>query len=665
MRTYFIILFSIAFTLSTYSQSGTVSPEDRQSIESVISLLDKGQSIEALEQINILVAKYPGEGYFRMLRGAARMYMNDVEGGRRDFLMAQQLGYMSNEMMNAATSKEYMVTKLLKDQGYDFKLDPLRGYKPVIEQKDILQGGLSAERTCFDVLFYDLTVKILPETKSIEGKNSILFTTLANTRIIQIDLFPQYTVTNILWNEKKLSFTRNFGAIFIDFGEELKAGSREVIVVEYNGVPREAPRPPWNGGFVWEKVKGRHHIGVACEHLGASSWWPNKDHLSDKPDSMRINIQVPTGYKAVSNGNLRSEKEAGKGYTNFEWFVSYPINNYNVTFYMGDFVNFNEKYTNSKGSYQIDYYVLPANLKKAGEYYAQTKDIIAVFEKVFGEYPFMNDGAAMVEAPFEGMEHQGAIAIGGNYGKSSRKRDYWTKDYDYLLVHETGHEWWGNAVAVGDMADAWINEGFTTYSEYLFAEERYGYPAYVKAAALNQKYIKNLWPIVGQKGVNEDTFLGGDIYNKGAAMLNNLRCIMDNDSLFKKIIKDYFEKYRYKITTTDDFVNIVHETTKRNYSDFFNKFLYSPDPPVLKCNFLIKNKTLSFTYNWINVGKDFEMPFCIAINDKEYIKLVGTTRLQVYNRDDVKSFFLPNEYRFDEKLVPRNSLTYYWTSWPF
>jgi aminopeptidase N len=665
MKTIFVVLFSISFTLGSYCQSGTISPEDRSSIEAVISMLDKGRSIEALEQINILVGKYPGEGYFRMLKGAAKMYMNDVEGGRRDFLMAQQLGYMSNEMMNAVTSKEYMIKKLLKDQDYDFTLDPLRGYKPVIEQKDILQGGLSAERSCFDVLFYDLTVKILPETKSIEGKNKILFTTLSNTKTIQIDLFPQFTVTNILWNEKKLSFTRNFGAIFIDFGEELKAGSHEEIVIEYNGVPREAPRPPWNGGFVWEKAKGRHHIGVACEHLGASSWWPNKDHLSDKPDSMRINIQVPAGYKAVSNGNLRSEKEADKGYTNFEWFVSYPINNYNVTFYMGDFVNFNEKYTNPKGSYQIDYYVLPSNLKKAQEYYAQTKDIIGVYEKVYGEYPFMNDGAAMVEAPFEGMEHQGAIAIGGNYGKSSKKRDYWTKDYDYLLVHETGHEWWGNAVAVGDMADAWINEGFTTYSEYLFAEEKYGYPAYVKAAALNQKYIVNLWPVVGQKGINENTFLGGDIYNKGAAMLNNLRCIMDNDTLFKKILKDYFEKYRYKITTTDDFVKLVNETTKHNYSDFFNKFLYSADPPVLKCSYVIKNKTLTFTYSWLNVGKDFEMPFCIAINDKEYIRLVGTTRLQVYNRDDVKSFFLPNEFRFDEKLVPRNSLTYYWTSWPF
>lgn len=330
---------------------------------------------------------------------------------------------------------------------------------------------------------------------------------------------------------------------------------------------------------------------------------------------------------------------------------------------MGDFVNFNEPVTNAKGTYQIDYYVLSKNLKKATEYYAQTKEIIGVYEKLFGEYPFMNDGAGMVEAPFEGMEHQSAIAIGGNYGKGN-KRNYWTKDFDYLLIHETGHEWWGNAVAIGDMADAWINEGFTTYAESLFAEEEFGYPSYVKATAFSFRSIFNIWPIVGQKGINENAFLGGDIYTKGAALLNNLRCIIDNDTLYHRILKDYFEKYKYRITTTDDFVNLVNKYTNHDFSDFFNKFLYDSDPPVLLCRYTLKNRHLSFTYMWMNVGRNFEMPFCIAVNDNEYLRLNGTTSLQTFSRDNVKSFFLPNEYRFDEELVPRNSFTYYWTSWP-
>jgi len=665
MRKIFILSILFAITFNSFCQTDIISQTDRPALETILNGLDNNNYMDALDRVNFLISKYPMNAYLQLLKGVAKMGLNDVPGARRSFNMAKQLGYDPTSVyLNVMTSKEYRVNLMLKDMGSDIKLDPLRDFKPVIEPKDTLQGALRAERNCFDVFFYDLTVKILPETKSIEGRNKIYFNTVLNTKTIQIDLFPQYTITNIIRKERSLNFTRNCGAVFIDLGEEIKAGDTEEIVIEYNGVPREAPRPPWDGGFVWEKEKGRQYVGVACEHFGASSWWPNKDHLSDKPDSMRINIQVPTGYQAVSNGNLRSTKEVEKGYTNFEWFVSYPINNYNVTFYLGDFVNFNELFTNTSGSYQIDYYVLPKNLKKAQSYYAQTKEIINVYEKVFGEYPFKNDGAGMVEAPFEGMEHQGAIAIGGNYGKSSKKRDYWTKDFDYLLIHETGHEWWGNAVAIGDMADAWINEGFTTYAECLFAEEKFGYPFYVMAEAYNQKRILNLWPVVGQKGINENTFLGGDIYMKGSAILNNLRCIIDNDTLFKKIIKDYYQKYRYKITTTDDFVNLVNEYTKHDFSAFFKKFLYDSEPPILLCNYEIKNKTLTFSYKWVNVGKDFEMPFCIAINNVEYIRLNGTTRPQDFKRDDVKTFFLPNEFRFNEELVPRNSFTYYWTSWP-
>ena len=465
MRKVLTLGLSLALTLQSFCQGNPYAKEYDQSVNAIHLLLNNDKYLEALEQVDLLISKEPDNPYGHFLKGVARMGLNDMAGARKSFQKVKTLGSVSNyNYLNALVSKEYMINRLMEDMDDDSQLDPIRGLKPVIEPKDTLQGALRAERTCFDVSFYDLTVKIIPDTKSIEGSNKIYFHTVFNTKNIQIDLFPEFTITNILWNGKSLDFSRNYGAVFIDFGEELKAGDTEEIVIEYNGVPREAPRPPWDGGFVWKKEKGRDYVGVACEQLGASSWWPNKDHLTDKPDSMRINIQVPSGYQAVSNGNLRSTTEAGNGYTNFEWFVSYPINNYNVTFYMGDFVNFNELVTNAKGTYQIDYYVLSKNLKKATEYYARTKEIIGVYEKLFGEYPFMNDGAGMVEAPFEGMEHQGAIAIGGNYGKGN-KRDYWTKDFDYLLIHETGHEWWGNAVAIGDMADAWINEGFTTYAE--------------------------------------------------------------------------------------------------------------------------------------------------------------------------------------------------------
>jgi aminopeptidase N len=314
----------------------------------------------------------------------------------------------------------------------------------------------------------------------------------------------------------------------------------------------------------------------------------------------------------------------------------------------------------------IDYYVLPKNLKKAREYYTQTKDVLSIFEKLFGNYPFSADGVGLVEAPFEGMEHQGAIAIGGEYGKSNNRRDYWTKDYDYLIIHELAHEWWGNAVAIGDMADAWINEGFGTYSEFLFAEEKFGYPEYIRVAASNFSSILNIWPIVGERNINSNTFLGGDIYNKGAAMLNNLRCIINNDSLFKRIIKDFYLKNIYRIVTTNDFIRHVRDYTNTDYADFFNKFLFETDPPVLSCSYSLDRKnTLTFNYRWTRVGPGFSMPFCIAINNKEYIRLNATTFPQTFSYENVKSFFLPNEYRYEKELVPPNSFTYYWTAWPF
>lgn len=642
----------------------TPTLDDQVQVNKIQGLYNSKDYLGAIEAINKLLPKYPYLNTLYFLRGVSRLMLNDYLNGKKDLLLAKAAGYnMEDKYIEALTSREFIATELMKNLEYDSKPDPKRNFKPPVEGRDSLQGALTPIRSCFDVTFYDLTIKVNPDSKSIEGINEIYFKAADGTRKIQIDLFPEYTVNSITWNNKSLNYTRKYGAMFIDFDEALKGDEIQKIAVDYNGIPRIAPKPPWNGGFVWDEEKGRHYIGVACEHLGASSWWPCKDHLSDKPDSMRISLQIPDGYQGISNGNLRSEKKLDNGFTSFEWFVSYPINTYNVTLYAGDFVNFNERFTNSNGNYPIDYYVLPKNLEKAKKYYSKTKDVISVFEKLFGEYPFVKDGAAMVEAPFEGMEHQSSIAIGGDYGKG-HKREYWTKDYDYLLIHETGHEWWGNAVAIGDMADAWINEGFTTYAEYLFAEEKSGYADYVETAATNQKYILNLWPIVGEKDINENTFLSNDIYHKGAAMLNNLRCEINDDALFMRIIREYYQRYKYKITTTTDFITLVNEMTKADYSDFFRKFLYEADPPILVCSYTIDSKrTLSFRYKWSNVGMNFKMPFCISINGKEYIRLEGTTADQTFTSEKIKSFSLINENYYKKELVPHNSFTYFWTIW--
>jgi aminopeptidase N len=371
---------------------------------------------------------------------------------------------------------------------------------------------------------------------------------------------------------------------------------------------------------------------------------------------------VPEGYKGIANGNLRAEKPGDKGYINYEWFVSYPINTYGVTFYMGKFINFNETYIGNKDSLAMDFYVLEQNLETAKKFYKQTKDIIQVYEKLYGEFPYKKDGVGMVEAPYTGMENQTAIAIGDEYG-SYMRRNYVKIDYDYLLIHETAHEWWGNAVTMADMADAWISEGFATYSEHLFVEQKLGYDEYVKVCAENMLEVENIWPMVGPYNVNDNAFLGGDVYNKGAAMLHNFRCELNNDTLFFSAIKGYFSKFIYQPISSKDFIDYFNSATGKDYSDFFRKFLYDADLPVLHYKMSMNNDTLKFTYNWAHVGKNFTMPFGIMVNDYNSIRLEGTTDPQTFILPKVKSFFIPNEIRFEKNEFARNSFTYFWTEW--
>lgn len=613
--------------------------------------------------LNNAISTHPTMGELYYFRGLAKYFLNDIPGSGADFIQAQKNGYTKDpNFIRWQTSIPYKVKIMSESYVKPKDLKPENNYKPVYTRKDSLQGALRPERTCYDVNFYDLHLKIMPQQQSIEGSNTLHFTTVASTRRIQIDLAEKLKIQSIVWNGQSLPFSRSFNAVFVDFPEVLAPGASHAITVKYAGKPRVAPSPPWNGGFVWKKNKESWWVGVACEHLGASSWWPCKDHLTEKPDSMRITIGVPEGYQAVANGNLRSTQPAGDQYVDYEWFVSYPINSYCVTFYMGKFVNFNEVYTNASGSFAIDYYVMEHSLDSAKAYYSQTKDIVRVYEKYFGEYPYPRDGMGMVEAPYAGMEHQGAIAIGDEYG-SRKRRPYDEIGYDYLLVHETAHEWWGNTVTMGDMADAWISESFATYAEHIFMLDLYGEDEYLNVVSKNMGEIMNLWPMVGNRDVNDNTFLGGDIYKKGAAMLHSLRCELNDDSLFFGLIKGFFTARKFKTTTTLDFITFVNTETGRDYTDFFKKYLYDKTPPVLEYDFALKDGELQFAYHWVNVGKNFRMPFGLVINNEEGIRLEGTTDVQVFELEDVKRFYIVTEKRYEKGLPAANSLTYFWTFW--
>ncbi|MEM7040394.1 MAG: M1 family metallopeptidase, partial [Bacteroidota bacterium] len=332
-------------------------------------------------------------------------------------------------------------------------------------RKDSLRGALRAERTCYDVHYYDLTVKVDPETQRIKGQNDIHFHAIADFETLQVDLFENMLIDEITYEGKKLEYRREFNAVFIDFPEPVRARKMGVLSIAFGGTPTVAARAPWDGGFVWKKDKnGKHWVGVACEGTGASLWWPNKDHLSDEPDSMAIHLIAPLGYKAISNGQLRSVKDLDVKWTQWNWFVSYPINNYNVTVNIADYAHIKDTYKNASGTHNLDYYVLSYNEEKARKHFEQVKPMLRVFEDFFGEYPFWRDGYALVETPYLGMEHQGAIAYGNHYLPGYNGHDPLDLKWDYIIIHESGHEWWGNSVSCRDHAELWIRESFCTYS---------------------------------------------------------------------------------------------------------------------------------------------------------------------------------------------------------
>jgi aminopeptidase N len=309
---------------------------------------------------------------------------------------------------------------------------------------DTLRGSLSEIRSCFDVAYYHLDIRLDTEKRFLSGSNEIRFTAASTFDSLQIDLFENMDIDSILFEGNNLEFNREFTAVYIQMGRTINSGEFASLKVFYRGSPTIANNAPWDGGFIWKKdFEGNPWIGVACEGDGASLWWPNKDHLSDEPDSMRISVTVPDSLMAVCNGNLISIDSLDKN-LKYNWLVSYPINNYNVTINVADYVHFDDVHINAnEDSLRLDYYVLRGNSEKAKVQFMQVHETLKCFESAFGPYPFFNDGYALVETPYLGMEHQSAIAYGNNFEKGYRGRFPAEMDFDYIIIHETGHEWWG------------------------------------------------------------------------------------------------------------------------------------------------------------------------------------------------------------------------------
>ncbi|SFU73056.1 Peptidase family M1 [Pustulibacterium marinum] len=501
--------------------------------------------------------------------------------------------------------------------------------KPTYTKADTLRGSLRKERN-FDVQHYTLDVKVEPEKQYISGSNTIKFIPQEDLETIQIDLFENLQVDSIVYKGKTLPYRREFNAVFIDFSNPLKENTSEEIQFYYSGNPKVAKNAPWDGGFVYKTSEsGQPWIATACQGLGASVWWPVKDHQSDEPDhGMDILVSVPNGIMDVSNGRLQGSEDLGDGYTKWHWKVINPINSYDVSLNIGDYVHFGENY---KGL-DTDFYVLRENLEKAKIQFKEVEPMMDCFQEHFGEYPFKEDSYKLVETPFLGMEHQSAVAYGNKYMKGYLGTDLSGNGpglkWDYIIIHETGHEWFGNSITSKDIADMWIHEAFTTYTEVVYTECEWGYEDAMKYVYGLRRNIRNNAPIIGDYGVNKEG--SGDMYFKGANMLNTLRHVVNDDDKWWKLLKDYSLHFKHQQIETKDVVDFFEAETNLNLKPIFDQYLRYTTIPVLE----LKKDGKSVLYRWKTDVSNFEMPIDIKINNNQ-LRINATNDWQKLKKADL------------------------------
>jgi aminopeptidase N len=467
---------------------------------------------------------------------------------------------------------------------------------------DILRGEYGRYRANNDLLSYDLDIRVDPEKKFISGKNTIRFRMLNDDSRIQLDLFANLDVDKIMLGAVELKYTREINTVFVDFPAPVKKDSVQSIEFYYSGYPKETGR---FGGISFKKdPAGRDWITTACQGIGASIWWPNKDQQFDEVENMRLRVAIPSTLTDVSNGRFVSKTDLGDGYSRYEWAVSYPINNYCVSLNIGQYEHFSDKL----GDLTLDFYCLPENLEKAKRQFAQAKPMIEAFQKYFGEYPFKRDGYKLIEVPYSGMEHQSAVTYGNRFANGYLERD-WTGvgvslKFDFIIIHESAHEWFGNSITAGDVSDEWIHEGWATYAECVYVEAMFGRDDALKYVNGYKTKVKNLQPIITARGVNQSP--SQDQYFKGALFLNTLRSVIDDDARWWKAVRDYSIRFRYRNIMTEDLVKFFNEHTGMNLTPIFDQYLRHPALPVLELRFQEGDGKID--YRWKAEVKEFAMP---------------------------------------------------------
>ena len=514
--------------------------------------------------------------------------------------------------------------------GYSFFIVPFcsaqlaAGEKEKFTHADTLRGSITPERAWWNVLHYDIQVTPNYEKKSIKGVTGIRLQALATGKVLQIDLQEPLRILSIRWRNSTLKFKREGNAFHVYLPRTMKKGSVETLTINYEGVPRAAVRPPWDGGWIWTKDKlGRPWMSVACQGLGASVWYPCKDHQSDEPDSgANLHITVADTLVAVGNGRLQGRKENENGTATYSWRVVNPINNYNIIPYIGKYVTWHEDYPGEKGKLDCDFWVLDYELEKAKVQFKQVDSMLHCFESWMGPYPFYEDGYKLVQAPHLGMEHQSAVAYGNHFANGYLGRDLsgtgWGLKWDFIIVHESGHEWFANSITSNDLADMWIHESFTNYSETLYTTCQDGVEAgndYVIGTRMN---IRNDKPIIGAYGVNNEG--SGDMYYKGGNMLHMIRQILGDDG-YRGLLHGLNSDFYHKTVTTQQVEAYISRYAKKDLSRLFDQYLRTTKIPVLE--YKLNSNTL-VSYHWTNCVKGFNMPVRVTMAGQQELWITPT-----------------------------------------
>jgi aminopeptidase N len=482
-------------------------------------------------------------------------------------------------------------------------------------KQDTLRGSITPERVWWDLKYYHLDIQVFPETKSIKGKNTVKYTVLKSHNVLQIDLQSPLKITSVLQDNDTLKVISEGNAHFIQLKQKQNIGDTNSLVVFYEGVPKEAVNAPWDGGFSWKRDKNNNHfIATSCQGLGASVWWPNKDHMYDEVESMDISVRVPSNLMNVSNGRLTNTEEHEDGTTTYHWGVKNPINNYGINVNIGDYARFSEEYNGEDGVLDMNYYVLKDNLEKAKTHFKDAPKMMKAFEHWFGKYPFYEDSFKLVEVPYLGMEHQSSVTYGNQYKKGYLGRDLsgtgWGLKFDFIIIHEAGHEWFANNITYKDMADMWIHESFTAYSENLFVDYYYGKKASSEYVIGTRKSIRNDKPIIAAYNVNASG--SGDMYYKGANMLHTIRTMINNDEKWRQILRGLNNTFYHKTVVTKEIENYISKHSGINLSSIFNQYLRDIRIPELV--YAIKGNQLK--YRWTKTVKGFILPIKVSINGK-------------------------------------------------